>query len=168
MKKYIFFGLFIIIWTVCFAQEGDDEPYLSIADQEAILDKAADSIIEALVTAEYKQDSQSTSKYIVRIEVYSRMKTSHISVRDLSLESNFFSWMHDGRKQNGYGVFMYSATSNTSRIPKVPGVKTLYGKSFYSVEEAIMEIQTNGSDFNKLIRYKPVVNQMIERLRNWR
>jgi len=167
--KKAFFVLGIIVFLIpIFAQEGDDEPYLSIADQEAILDKAADSIIDAVVTEEHKQDSQATSQYVVRIEVYSRMITSYIPVGNLSLESNFFSWAHDGLKQNGYGVFMYSDTNNTSRIPKVPGVKILYGKSFHSVEEAIMEIQTNGSDFNKLIRYKPVVNQMIERLRNWR
>ena len=168
MKKAFFvLGIIVFLFPV-FAQQSDDEPYLSIADQEAILDKAADSIIDAVATTEHKQDSQSTSQYLVRIEVYSRMKTSYIPVGDLSLEPNFFSWTHDGRKQNGYGVFMYSDTNNTSRIHKVPGVKTLYGKSFHSVEEAIAEIQTNGSDFNRLIRYKPVVNQMIERLRNWR
>ena len=168
MKKAFFVLGMMVLLSPVFALDDDDEPYLSIADQEAILDKAANSIINAVAISEHKQDSQSTSPYLVRIEVYSRMKTSYIPVGNLSLESNFFFWVHDGRKQNGYGVFMYSATTNTSRIHKVPGVKTLYGKSFHSVEEAIVEIQTNGSDFNKLIRYKPVVNQMIERLRNWR
>ena len=41
----------------------------------------------------------------------------------------------------------------------------LYGKSFHSAEEAIAEIQTKGSAFNKLIRYRPVVNQMLETFR---
>jgi hypothetical protein len=169
MLKRAFFvlGIMFFLFPV-FAQEyDDDEAYLSIEDQEAILDKTADAIIETAVTAEHKQDSQSGSgqPYLVRIEVYSRIKTSYIRVGDLSLEPGFFSWTHDGRKQNGYAVYMYPVKRNASRIPATRrGVTMLYGKSFRSAEEAIREIQTKGSAFNRLIRYRPVVDQMVKRL----
>jgi hypothetical protein len=163
MLKKAFFVLGIIFFLFpVYAQESDDEPYLSIEDQEAILDKAADVIIDATVTAEHKQDSQPAGQYLVRIEVYSRMKTSYIPVGDLSLESGFFSWSHDGRKLNGYAVYMYPVNSNISRIRKPAGVNLLYGKSFRSAEEAIAEIQKRGSAFNRLIRYRPVVDQMVK------
>jgi hypothetical protein len=151
------------------AQESDTDPYLSIEDQEAILDKAADAIIEATVIAEHKEDSppaptDAKRPYLVRIEVYSRMRTSYIAVGDLSLEPGFFSWMHDGRKQNGYAVYMYPVTTNASKIKRSAGVVLLYGKSFRSAEEALAEIQTRGTRFNRLIRYRPVINEMRERL----
>jgi len=174
MLKRAFFvlGIMFFLFPV-FAQAADDDPflsddetYLSIEDQEAILDNAADAIIEAEVTAEHKQDSQSGSgqPYLVRIEVYSRMKTSYIRVGDLSLEPGFFFWAHDGRRQNGYAVYMYPVKKNASRIPADRGITMLYGKSFRSAEEAIREIQTKGSAFNRLIRYRPVVEQMVKRL----
>jgi len=170
-KVFLVLGIMFFLFPV-FAQESDDEPYLSIEDQEAILDKAADAIIDVTVTVEHKQDSQpapvqkdSKLPYLVRIEIYSRMKTSYIPVGDLCLEPGFFSWAHDGQKQNGYAVFMYPVKENKSRIIKVPNVTLLYGKSFHSAEEAIAEIQTRGSAFNLLIRYRPVVNQMVERLK---
>lgn len=172
MLKKIFFvlGLVFFLFPV-FAQEYDDdeddeEPYLSIEDQEATLDNAADAIIEATVTAEHKQDSQPASEpaYLVRIEIYSRMKTSYISVGNLSLEPGFFSWTHDGRKQNGYAVYMYPVNRNASKIPKTSGITLLYGKTFRSAEEAIREIRTKGSAFNRLIRYRLVVEQMVKRL----
>jgi len=167
MLKRAFFvlGIMFFLFPV-FAQEYDDEPYLSIEDQEAILDNAADAIIEAEVIAEHKQDSQASSgqPYLVRIEVYSRMKTSYIRVGDLSLEPGFFSWTHDGRRQNGYAVYMYPVKRNAGRIPATRGVTMLYGKSFRSAEEAIREIQTKGSAFYRLIRYRPVVEQMVKRL----
>jgi hypothetical protein len=144
----------------------DDEPYLSIEDQEAILDKTADAIIDATVNAEHKQDSQPVSdQYLVRIEIYSRMKTSYIPVGDLSLESGFFSWSHDGHRQNGYAVYMYPVNKNASRITRISGITLLYGKSFRSAEEAIAEIQKRGSAFNRLIRYRPVVDQMVKLLK---
>jgi len=172
MLKKVFFilGIMLFLFPV-FAQESDDEPYLSIDDQEAILDKTADAIIDATVTVEHKQDSQPVSKkdielpYLVRIEVYSRMKTAYIPVGDLCLEPGFFSWTHDGRKQNGYAVYMYPVKENKSRVIAASGVTLLYGKSFHSIEEAILEIQTKGSAFNRLIRYRPVVEQMVERLK---
>jgi len=168
MLNKIFFVLGIIFFLFpVFAQEyDDDEPYLSIEDQEALLDNAADAIIEATVTAEHKQDSQPASEtpYLVRIEIYSRMKTSYISVGDLSLEPGFFSWAHDGRKQNGYAVYMYPVKGNASKIAKASGITLLYGKSFRSAEEAIREIRTKGSAFNRLIKYRPVVEQMVKRL----
>jgi hypothetical protein len=152
-----------------FAQESDNEPYLSIDDQEAILDKAADAIIDATVIAEHKEDSppeppETERPYLVRIEVYSRIKTSYIAVGDLSLEPGFFCWMHDGRRQNGYAVYMYPITANTSKIKRPAGVFLLYGKSFRSAEDAIEEIQTRGTMFNRLIRYRPVINEMRDRL----
>jgi hypothetical protein len=152
-----------------FSQESDDEPYLSIDDQEAFLDRAADAIIDMTVIAEHKEDSphespETEQQYLVRIEVYSRIKTSYIPVGNLSLEPGFFSWMHDGRRRNGYAVYMYPVTVNASRIKRTAGVAMLYGKSFRSVEDAIAEIQTRGTAFNRLIRYKPVVNEMRERL----
>jgi len=173
MLKRTFFvlGILFLLFPV-FSQESDDEPYLSIEDQEAILDKAADAIIETTITEDHKQDSQPASEqkdvelpYLVRIEIYSRMKTSYIPVGDLSLESGFFSWSHDGRKQNGYAVYMYPVKKNISRITAGSGVTMLYGKSFRSAEEAIAEIQKSGSAFNRLIRYRPVIEQMTERLR---
>jgi hypothetical protein len=94
------------------------------------------------------------------------MKTAYIPVGNLSLESGFFSWSHDGRKQNGYAVYMYPVKKNATRITNKPGVKRLYGKSFGSAEEAIAEIQTRGSAFNRLIRYRPVVEQMVRLLEN--
>jgi len=168
IKAFCVLGLMIFLFPV-FAQESDDEPYLSIEDQEALLDKAADEIMETTVTAEHKNDSlpqqpNTERPYIVRIEVYSRLKTSYIAVGDLSLEQGFLSWAHDGRKQNGYAVFMYPVNGNVSRIKPAAGVTLLYGKSFHSAEEAIAEIQTRGTRFNRLIRYKPVVNEMRERL----
>jgi hypothetical protein len=149
-----------------FAQEEPgDEPYLSIEDQEAILDKAADAIFEAEITAERKEDSPSGPEpYLVRIEVYSRLRASYIAVGDLSLEPGFFFWMHDGSKQNGYAVYMYPVTDNVSKIKQSSGVAMLYGKSFRSAEEAIAEIQTRGTMFNQLIRYQPVINEMRDRL----
>jgi len=174
MLKKAFFVLGIIVFLFpVFAQDdddesylSDDEPYLTLEDQEAILDRAADAIIDATVTAEHKQDSQPASRlpYLVRIEVYSRMKTSYIPVGDLSLEPGFFSWTHDGRKQNGYAVYMYPVNKNAGRIPAARGVTLLYGKSFHSAEEAIREIQTKGSAFNRLIKYRPVVNKMVKQL----
>ena len=170
MLKKIFcvLGIMFFLFPV-FAQESDDEPYLSIDDQEAILDKAADVIIGITVTAEHKGDSppepaEIEQPYVVRIEIYSRIKTSYIAVGDLSLEQGFFSWMHDGRKQNGYAVYMYPVTDNASKIKQSAGVTLLYGKSFRSVEDAIAEIQTRGTMFNRLIRYQPVVEEMRERL----
>jgi len=167
MLKRAFFALGIMLFLLpVFAQESDDEPYLSIEDQEAILDKAADAIINATINAEHNQDSQPVSdQYLVRIEIYSRMKTSYIPVGDLSLESGFFSWSHDGQKQNGYAVFMYPDNGNVSRIVRTSGVTLLYGKSFRSAEEAIAEIQTKGSAFNRLISYRPVVEQMVKLLK---
>jgi hypothetical protein len=161
-------GIVFFLFPV-FAQESDDEPYLSIDDQEAILDKAADVIIDATVVAEHKEDSPPMPSdieqlYLVRIEVYSRIKTSYIAVGNLSLEPGFFSWMHDGRKQNGYAVYMYPVTANVSKIKRPTGVAMLYGKSFRSAEEAIAEIQTRGTMFTRLIRYQPVINEMRERL----
>jgi hypothetical protein len=167
MLKRAFFVLGIMFFLYpAFAQEYDDETYLSIEDQEAILDSAADTIIDATVTAEHKQDSQPApgQQYLVRIEVYSRNKTSYIRVGDLSLEPGFLSWAHDGRRQNGYAVYMYPVKRNAGRIPAVRGVTMLYGKSFRSAEEAIREIRTRGSAFNRLIRYQPVVNQMVKLL----
>jgi hypothetical protein len=121
---------------------------------------------------EHKQDSQAVSvqvdielPYLVRIEIYSRMKTSYIPVGDLCLESGFFSWSHDGRRQNGYAVYMYPVTENVSRVTAASGVTLLYGKSFRNAEEAIAEIHTEGSAFNRLIRYRPVVDKMVERLK---
>jgi len=169
MKKILcVLGITFFLFPV-FAQESDDEPYLSLDDQEAILDKAADEIIETTVTAEHKEDSPPNTSdtkqpYLVRIEIYSRMKKSYIAVGDLSLEQGFFSWTHDGRKQNGYAVYMYPVTDNVSKIKSAPGVTLLYGKSFRSAEEAIAEIQTRGTRFNRLIRYQPVVKEMRERL----
>jgi len=170
MLKRAFFvlGIMFFLFPV-FAQEyDDDEVYLSIEDQEAILDNAADKIIEATVTAEHKQDSQPApgQQYLVRIEVYSRNKASYIRVGDLSLEPGFLFWAHDGRRQNGYAVYMYPVKRNSGRIARTPGVTMLYGKSFRSAEEAIREIQTRGSAFNRLIRYKPVVNQMVKLLQS--
>jgi len=179
MLKRAFFvlGIMFFLFPV-FAQEfdedaylSDDEPYLSIEDQEAILDNAANAIIDASVTAEHKQDSQPASgqneqPYMVRIEVYSRVKTSYIPVGDLSLEPGFFSWTHDGRRQNGYAVYMYPVKRNASRIPSARGVTMLYGKSFRSAEDAVREIQTKGSAFNRLIKYQPVVNQMVKQLKS--
>jgi hypothetical protein len=49
-----------------FAQESDDEPYLSIDDQEAILDKAADEIINATVIEEHQEDSPPGASETVR------------------------------------------------------------------------------------------------------
>jgi len=166
LKRFFFvLGIMFFLFSV-FAQESDDEPYLSIKDQEAILDKAADAIINATINAEHEQDTQPASdQYLVRIEIYSRMKTSYIPVGDLSLESGFFSWTHDGRKQNGYAVYMYPVNGNISRINQTSGVTLLYGKSFYSAEEAIAEIQTRGSAFNRLISYRPVVEQMVKLLK---
>jgi len=176
MLKRAFFvlGIMFFLFPV-FAQESsddvsfisDDDPYLSIEDQEALLDKEADEIIDATVIVEYYQNIEPLADlYLVRIEVYSRMKTAYIPVGNLSLETGFFSWNHDGRKQNGYAVFMYPVKKNASRITRKPGVKLLYGKSFGSAEEAIAEIQTRGSKFNRLIRYRPVVDQMVKLLEN--
>jgi hypothetical protein len=100
----------------------------------------------------------------VRIEIYSRIKASYIAVGDLSLVQGFFSWTHDGRKENGYAVYMYPVTNNVSKIKAAAGVTLLYGKSFRSAEEAITEIQTRGTRFYRLIRYQPVVKEMQERL----
>ena len=173
MLKKVFFvlGIMFLLLPV-YAQESDDEPYLTIEDQEAILDKAADAIIDADVTVEHRQDSQPASgqndielPYLVRIEIYSRMQTSYIPIGDLSLESGFFSWMHDGHEQNGYAVFMYPVNENAGRIIAASRVTLIYGKSFRSAEEAIVEIQREGSEFNRLVRYRPVVDQMVERLK---
>jgi len=166
MLKRAFFVLGIMFFLFPVFAQDDDEAYLSIEDQEAILDNAADVIIEAEVAAEHKQDSQPASgqSYLVRIEVYSRLKTSYIHVGDLSLEPGFLFWAHDGRRQNGYAVYMYPVKKNAGRIPAARGVTMLYGKSFRSAEDAIREIQTKGSAFNRLIRYKPVVEQMVKRL----
>jgi hypothetical protein len=152
-----------------FSQESDDGPYLSFDDQEAFLDKAADVIIDRTVIAEHKEDSPqeplaTEQPYLVRIEVYSRIRTAYIPVGDLSLEPGFFSWMHDERRRNGYAVYMYPVTANASKINRVAGTAMLYGKSFRSAEEAIAEIQTRGTAFNRLIRYRPVINGMRERL----
>jgi hypothetical protein len=169
MKKiFCVLGIVFFLFPV-FAQEADDEPYLSIEDQEALLDKEADAIMETTVTAEHKEDSapkkpDAGRPYLVRIEIYSRLKTSYIAVGNLSLEQGFLFWAHDGRKQNGYAVYMYPVLGNASRIKAVPGVTLLYGKSFRSAEEAIAEIQTRGTRFNRLIRYRPVVNEMRDRL----
>jgi hypothetical protein len=182
-KAFFVLGIMFFLFPV-FAQESDDEPYLSIAYQEAILDEAADAIIDATVTVEHKQDSEPVSQenielpedtelpyedtepsYLVRIEIYSRIKTPYIPVGDLSLEPGFLSWTHDGREQNGYAVYMYPVKENISRITAASGVTLLYGKSFSSAEEAIAEIRTNGSAFNRLVRYRPVVEQMVERLK---
>jgi hypothetical protein len=177
LKKFFLVLVYMLILSPVFAQESDDEPYLSLEDQEAILDKAADAIIDTTVIVEHKKDSQSVSEqyasekgdiespYLVRIEVYSRMKTSYIPVGDLCLEQGFFSWTHDGRTQNGYAVYMYPVKENAGRIAASPGVTLLYGVSFRGVAEAAAEIQTEGSAFNKLISYRPVVNQMVERLK---
>ena len=172
LKKAFFILIIMFILFSVFAQEADDEPYLSIDDQEAILDKRADAIIDATVTMEHKQDSQSVSEqkdielpYLVRIEIYSRIKTSYIPVGDLCLELGFFSWAHDGSEQNGYAVYMYPVKDNISRIIPVSGATLIYGKSFRNTEEAIEEIQTEGSAFNQLITYKPVVGKMVERLK---
>ncbi|MDR2717053.1 MAG: hypothetical protein LBB89_03180 [Treponema sp.] len=167
-KFFCVLGIMFFLFPV-FAQESDDEPYLSIEDQEAILDKAADAIMETTVTVEHKEDSRPKPSdiekpYLVRIEIYSRIKTSYIAVGDLSLEQGFFSWTHDGRKQNGYAVYMYPVTDNVSKITAAVDVTLLYGKSFHSAEEAIAEIQTKGTMFNRLIRYQPVVKEMRERL----
>lgn len=167
-KNLCVLGIMFFLFPV-FAQESDNEPYLSIDDQEAILDKAADAIIDATVIAEHKEDSppepsESERPYLVRIEVYSRIKTSYIAVGDLSIEPGFFCWMHDGRRQNGYAVYMYPVTANVSKIKRPAGVVLLYGKSFRSAEEAIEEIQTRGTMFNRLIRYRPVINEMRDRL----
>jgi len=56
IKVFCILGLVIFLFPV-FAQESDDEPYLSIEDQEALLDKAADEIMETTATAEHKNDS---------------------------------------------------------------------------------------------------------------
>jgi hypothetical protein len=171
-KAFFVIGIMFFLFPVFAQDANDDEPYLSTEDQEAILDKAADAIIDATVTVEHKQDSQSVPEqkdiylpYLVRIEIFSRMKTSYIPVGDLCLESGFFSWAHDGREQNGYAVYMYPVKENVSRINAVSGVTLIYGKSFRSAEEAIAEIQTEDSAFNRLIRYRPVVEQMAERLK---
>jgi len=173
MLKRAFFvlGIMFLLLPV-YAQEADDEPYLTFEDQAAILDKAADAIIDAEVTVEHRQDSQPASgqneielPYLVRIEIYSRMQTSYIPVGDLCLEPGFFSWMHDGRDQNGYAVYMYPVNENASRIIAASRVTLVYGKSFRSAEEAIAEIQREGSEFNRLISYRPVVDQMVERLK---
>jgi hypothetical protein len=79
MLKKVFFvlGIMFFLFPV-YAQESYDEPYLSMEDQEAILDKMADAIIDATVTVEHKQDSQpipeqkdTKPQYLVRIEIYS-------------------------------------------------------------------------------------------------
>jgi len=147
-----------------------DELYLSIEDQDALFDKAADAIMDAAALTRHQSDAPAEKPYVVRIEIYSRIKdrkiTEYISVGDLSLVPGFLSWTHDGRKDNGYAVYMYPVTEDAGKITPPEGVVMLYGKSFHSGEEAAAEIQNRGSGFSRFIRYKPLVERMAARLRN--
>jgi hypothetical protein len=60
---------------------------------------------------------------------------------------------------------MYPVKENISRVIAVSGIALIYGRSFRSAEEAIAEIQTKGSVFNRLVSYGPVVEQMANRLK---
>lgn len=148
--------------------EADDAPYLSDADQDALLDKGADKVMESEVTQEHKKDTKSEAsgkKYIVRVEVYARPETPYIPAGDLPLEEGFFSWFHDGEKQNGYAVFMYPAKSDESAIKLADdGARCIYAKSFETVEEASQEVQGPDTKFSYLITCKRVVALMLEML----
>lgn len=152
----------------------DDEPYLSIEDQEAILDAKADKIMDAAVTAEHYADTGAGADagegdeetYILRLEVFARPKTAYIPLGDLVLEDGFFSWMHDGHRPNGYAVFMYPTEENNSSIKVPNGTKRLYAKSFHTVEEAEEEIEGANTEFRRLIVYKPVIDALLEKLQS--
>lgn len=152
---------------------GDDEPYLSDADEDAILDGRADKIMEGEIAQERKADTAAASEkteekqYIVRVEVYARPHTPYIPMGDLSLEEGFFFWSHDGRNKNGYAVLMYPACSDESAINiKGKGAYCIYAQSFESVEAASQEIQGPNTKFSSYITYKPVVNAMLEKLQH--
>lgn len=155
------------------SEEGeDDEPYLSDADQDALLDEKTEAAMEKAIAQDREADSSAPSKesekgasYIVRVEVYARPSTPYIPVGDLSLAEGYFSWCHDGKKQNGYAVFMYPASKDESAITlKGGGARLIYGKTFDSVEAASQEIQGPDTQFHNLITYAPVVNLMLEKL----
>lgn len=179
-----------------FAQQGseneDDEPYLSDADEDAILDTNADDVMEDEIEQEREADiaeseeaqeeaeseeassgeetdeaeeSEEGEGYIVRVEIYARPSTPYIPVGELSLKDGFFYWCHDGKKQNGYAVFMYPTDEDESQITVTgKGAYCIYAKSFDSVEAASQEIQGPDTDFSGYITYKPVVDQMLEKL----
>lgn len=157
----------------------DDEPYLSETDQDALLDTNAEKVIESEIATERKADAmaagagangeataqEDNGEYIVRVEVYARPGTPYIPVGELPLQDGFFSWFHDGKRQNGYAVFMYPATNDKSAIELVDkGAVCIYGKSFGSVEEASQEIQGPDTKFHGYITYKPVVDMMLSML----
>lgn len=160
--------------------ESDDEPYLSDADEDAILDSRADKIIEGEIAQERKADASpdeegdeeegenetdEEEKYIVRVEVYARPSTPYIPLGDVSLEEGFFCWYHDGKHQNGYAVFMYPADSDESAIKTTgKGAYCVYAKSFETVEAASQEIQGPDTEFSKRITYKPVIDAMLDML----
>lgn len=151
------------------AEDEKGEAYLTIEDQKAILDKKADELMNAAVTAEHAADAESTaggSTYVVRIEVFARDKTSYIPFGDISLRDGFFVWMHDGYKQNGYAVFMYPAKTDESELEVPDGAYLLYGKSFHTADDAVAEVDGKKTRFRHLISYKPVVEQMANILKS--